>query len=63
MVYHLYFDDDKAREEVWQGDFLTLWSDGTLSHDDGVGYLGETSLEDTRALYQRMKELFEGEDV
>jgi len=41
---------------LWQGDYITLNSDGTISVSDGVGYVGEE--ENLKGLYEALKEIF-----
>lgn len=50
------------RYVLWVGSYLALWSDGTLTHDDGFEYVGETDAETVKSLYEAMKMCFNQEN-
>lgn len=47
--------------EIFRSWYCSVWSDGTMSFDDGVGYVGSTDKEETYQLYLALKSLFEKE--
>jgi hypothetical protein len=48
---------EKKREVLWDGEYIALWSDGTIGVSDGVGYTGEET--DIKGLYEALKAYFE----
>ena len=51
------------RNKLCSVDFITLWDDGIISVDDGVGYTGELCTMETMELYQALRKFFEVEKV
>ena len=50
------------RNKLCSVDFITLWDDGVISVDDGVGYTGELCTMETMELYQALRKFFEEEN-
>ena len=46
------------KKQVWEGDYLSLFNDGTIGVNDGVGYIDTMEIEDTRDLYNALFILF-----
>jgi len=50
------------RKCLFTNDYVGLYSDGTLGMSDGVGYVGTLDEEETRELYNAMKDYFVRKD-
>jgi len=50
---------DKTKKEVYATDYMTLFDDGTIGLDDGVGYLDTLDKEKVFKLYMALKKLIE----
>lgn len=44
-------------KQLWFGDLISFYDDGTIGVSDGVGYVG--SEQDVKGLYLAMKEYFD----
>jgi len=48
------------RKQIWtDGNYLSLFNDGTMGISDGVGYSGDLEKEDVEKLYLALKIFFE----
>jgi len=52
----------RKRKCLYVGYFFAFFSDGTMGHNDGVGYIGETSKEEVKELYLALKKYFENKE-
>lgn len=46
------------REIIFEGQYVVVFSDGCMSFNDGVGYLGSVGIEETFQLYSELKDFF-----
>lgn len=46
-----------SKERLYNDDYITLFADGRMTVNDGVGYIGE--VEDVERLYYALKVFFE----
>lgn len=46
-------------KSLYTADNLTLFSDGTIGMDDGIGYLGTMGTDEVKELYLALKTYFE----
>ena len=49
----------KERKELYCGNYLSLFSDGTFGHCDGVGFVGVSSKKEVKELYKALKKYYE----
>jgi hypothetical protein len=50
-------------KEICKVNFITLWDDGKITVDDGVGFVGELSITETYKIYQNLHKFFESEKL
>ena len=46
------------RVPLFDSYYFAFWEDGTFGHSDGVGFCGETSAEEVRALFEVMQKFY-----
>lgn len=49
------------KKELWRGEYITLFADGSITIDDGVGYIGEE--EDVGGLFEALKKYMGKEEI
>lgn len=49
-------------KQIYNNDYMALFSNGTLGFSDGVGYIGTLTVEETKELYQALKKFFEAKE-
>ncbi len=54
-------EENYCPKEIFEGDYYSLFEDGTLGINDGVGYVDTIEREEVYNLYLALKKYFENE--